>query len=159
MNAMIELTDLYSVFADGKKKGGGGQGAAIAETGRVRKQMQTMADALRAGETLDLMTSPLSCGYRTVVTLETQYLKDPALSDLVDGTFRVLGKVTRVVKEGEGSINLLRKTALSRMPQTAMQPFMDVFSGLAQNHGFAFPEIEWEIDGPVIQLLPVAIFA
>ena len=93
-----------------------------------------------------------------MVTLESQYLNDPSLSDPVEGTLRVVGKVIRVVGEGEGSVSLVRKTALGQMPKEILEEAFSHFGALSET-GFRFPPLTREINGPVIQLLPVAIFA
>jgi hypothetical protein len=76
----------------------------------------------------------------------------------VDGTFRVVGKVTRVIAEEQGAISLNRKTALGRLPQSIMAQFKEALRQ-PELEGFSLPEFEWEIPGPVIQVLPIAISA
>ena len=47
---------------------------------------------------------------RFVLTTEQNYFIDATMNDVIDGTFRVFGKATRVIPgEKEGSINLLAK--------------------------------------------------
>ena len=121
--------------------------------------MESLSTNLKAGQTLDLMTDELHSSYRAVVTLEAQYLNDPTLSDLVDGTFRVAGKVIRVVPEGEGAISLIRKAAVSRMPSAVLETLGKMFDSLASEHSFGLPKVIWEIGGPVIQVLPLSIYA
>lgn len=106
----------------------------------------------------DLTTPALLSGHRCLITLETQYLNDQSMSDLVDGTFKVVGKVIRVIEEGKGAISLNRKTAIGRLPISSLDGLKQIFKqGQLQNYNL--PEFEWEIPGPVIQVLPIAIFA
>lgn len=123
------------------------------------EQIEEFRESLRTGETMDLTTGPLRSGHRAVVTLEAQYLNDPSMGDVVDGTFTVVGKVTRVLASGEGAISLIRKTALGRLPSSVLDGTFSGLNALSSQHGFAFPKVEWEITAPVIQILPVAIYA
>ena len=56
-------------------------------------------------------------GMRLVLTVENDYFIDPTMNDVLDGTFRVFGKVTRVVLRESESINLLRTSPLGKFPQ------------------------------------------
>ncbi len=160
MEGLSEMMGLASTFSQSTSKPSkGGKRTEPDQTQVVRKQIATFTDTLKAGGTLDLITPPLQSSHRCVVTLESQYLNDPSLSDLVEGTFRVIGKVIRVVGEGEGSVSLIRKTALAQMPRATLEEAFGRLAGLSETKGFRFPTLAWEIDGPVIQLLPVAIFA
>jgi hypothetical protein len=80
------------------------------------------------------------------------------MSDLVDGTFRVVGKVTRVIDEHDEAISLNRKSAMGKLPPTSMAQMKTAFEG-PDLAGFALPVLEWEIPGPAIQVLPIAISA
>jgi hypothetical protein len=81
------------------------------------------------------------------------------MSDLVDGQFNVLGKVIRVIDNDQDSINLIRKTPVSAMPEKIMSQAFSSLSALSTEQGFKIPPLELEIKGPVIHILPIAIFA
>lgn len=164
-NPVVEVTDAlhqmmslaFIFFPPTEAKHKKGQQLGTDQKAQL-KQLEQFRDVLRSGDTIDLTTDPLRSGHRAVVTVETQYLNDPSMSDLVDGTFTVVGKVTRVIGEGEGSVNLVRKTALGPMPPAVLeQAFASLAVPLA-DQGFHLPNMTWRIDGPVIQLLPIAIF-
>src|SRR4051812_32379429 len=75
---------------------------------------------------------------------------------MVDGDFRVLGKVVRVVdSDSEESINLLRKTAFGSLNS-------DLFDELSRivekaEGKLYLPDFATEIVGPAIQVMPIAI--
>ena len=162
-NPLVEALDstiqVAKFFSAGGKQGGKPVNVQKNKSQQMQKHMESLSALLKEGETLDLTTEELASNYRTVITLETKYLNDPLLSDLVDGTFRITGKIVRVVKEGEGAINLLRKTALSRLPIGAFKAFTDMLQKLESLKQSPLPKLEWEICSPVIQVLPIAIFA
>ena len=97
-----------------RRKGGRNQrGQAKQENQPVEglREIKLMLDAVTAAGSEDLVAE---CGvHRFVLTAEKPYFVDSTMNDVIDGTFRVFGKVTRVVPEGatEG-ISLLRRSAL-----------------------------------------------
>jgi hypothetical protein len=91
--------------------------------------------------------------------VRTSSLSDPTMSDLVDGEFRVAGKVIRSIRNSDESINLLRKTAIGRVPGAVLEQFMGAMSGLGVESGFKLPELVVDIQGPAVQILPIAIYA
>jgi hypothetical protein len=160
LDSLIEILDVGMAFQDIPKaqhKKGTAHGQS--DFKRMRTQLETLASSLKAGGTQDLVADLRPSGGRALLTVEEQALNDPSLSDLVDGTFRVMGKIIRVVPDSTASINLLRKTAMSRVPPEVIQTLVTAFSGLQQDHGFGMPTMEVEVRGPVVHVLPVAIFS
>ena len=161
-DAITELMDMAVLFADQpedqpdkeKKK----QAKKEREQNKtLQQQLTTFAERLRSGDTVDIISSRLPSGHQTVLTLETEYLNDPMMTDLVDGEFTVLGKVIRVLNEGdEDNVNLLRKTPLSKVQESTLQ---EMFNNFSQQDEFNLPAPEWQIHPPVLQILPVGIFA
>lgn len=158
MDAFIAFGEMVSVFEEGtrasSKKG------QKPETPRTLKQMKAFQEVLKGGDTIDMVAKQIGDGHcQAVMTLEMEYLNDPTMSDLVDGTFTVAGKVTRTVDEASGSISLLRKSALAVMPSAQLKQMADSLGELSQVQGFNLPGMEWELKGPAFQVLPIAIFA
>ena len=152
--SFLEVIDMVQSFIE-KPKGKGNQQP---EMSQVKKQMGSLVSFLKTGETTDLTTKLLVSGHRAVIALENQSLNDPSMSDLVDGTFRVVGKVTRVIGEAEGAISLNRKSAINRLPAAVLEQFKTAIAA-PELGAMALPPLEWEIKGPAIQVLPIAIFA
>lgn len=155
MESFIEMIDMFQAFAEKPQKGKGKQ---VNEMTQIKKQMGSLIASLKSGDTLDLTTPTLPSSHRAVISLETQNLNDPTMSDLVDGTFRVVGKVTRCLSESDGAISLNRKSAISCLPKSALEQLKSVFQSPELSE-MSLPELEWEIPGPAIQVLPIAIFA
>jgi hypothetical protein len=130
----------------------------VQDNKKLKSQMEAFCEKLRAGNTMDLIAEDLVNKYSAVVTLELGFLNDPTMSDVVDGRFYILGKVIQTIMEDTESISLIRKTALSKLPSTILVDAFSVMSTLATD-GFAIPELKWEIKGPAIQIIPIAIYA
>lgn len=158
IDSLAEMMDMADVFEQ-KPQPKKGKPNQISENQKIKQQMVRFSDALKAGSTIDLSSKSLKGGYTAVVTVETSFLNDPLMSDLVDGQFKIIGKVIRSVSDSSDSINLLRKTALSKMPSTLMLEALGHLSALGSEEGFSIPELKLEIEGPAIQILPIAIYA
>ncbi|CAH0535358.1 hypothetical protein VST7929_02944 [Vibrio stylophorae] len=153
MAQMLEMAEMFDQTPKTK-----GKGAQSNEFKVMRQQMLQFSDSLKAGNTTDLTISGLISGHNALVTVETAFLNDPQMSDLVDGNFKVLGKVIRSVNS-QANISLLRKTAMSKMPSPIIMQAFNQMSELGTENGFNIPELKWDIEGPAFQILPIAIYA
>lgn len=125
----------------------------------VRKQIQMLTEGFDSGGTIDVLSGELGTGHKAVLTLEREYLNDPEMSDLVDGHFRVLGKVIRVIPDSSDSIDLLRKSSFGLASEELFEAaFMQLSLALASG-GLKVPELVREVRGPAIHVLPISIFA
>jgi len=158
MDMFVGLMDMAIVFS-GQPKHKAEKRAKPDDNRKIKNQMEKFLETLKAGNTVDIISDILESGHRAVITLEEEYLNDPTMADLVDGQFKVMGKIIRVVPDENNSISLVRKTALSAMSQAFLTEGLSHLSSLSEEQGFSLPQMEWEIKGPVIQVLPVAIFA
>ena len=125
----------------------------------VLKMLKGLLELLKAGDTVDLVGIGINGNFSAVITLETGYLNDPMMSDLVDGQFKVLGVIVKSIHDESDSINLLRKTAFSKLPPDVMGGFFETLKNLRDEHEFDISPLGIEVKGPTIQILPVAIFA
>jgi len=157
MNLLVSLTgSIVPTKTSHKQKG------QVQRTGddnqRVLAQMKAFRESLSAGSTVDIVSDRLPSGRAAVLTLEQEFLSDPSMSNLVEGQFVVLGKIIRVVPTTE-SINLLRKTAMSALPDEILVSGFAHLDALSKVQGFALPQAEWRVEGPAFQVLPIAIYA
>jgi hypothetical protein len=140
-------------------QGKGGQGARKASgASPIKKQIEAVLEAVTSEGSEDLIGEGVA-GITVVLTAERSYFVDPTLNDVIDGEFHVLGKVARVVSGADGqAISLLRKTPLGIFGDQVLQQFSDAFQQLAQS-GLSIPSFQTKIEGPAIQIIPIAIFA
>lgn len=124
-----------------------------------KSDVQLLRDAL----ILDRKRTPISnvilhclkpAEFNAVVTLRSENLRDLTLSELHKNSVRVVGKVTRVINEGESMCSfenygmaLLGTEALSEMLET-----------LTEDSGSAMDFSDIEVAGPAFQLLPLMVF-
>jgi hypothetical protein len=150
---LMELSEVFSTPSQPKK----GQKQKPSEVVVLAKQLSSLSESLKEGGSRDLIADNINNKYKAVLTVEEQFLNDRTMSDIVDGTFKVVGKVIRVVGHDQDSINLLRKTPLAHAPEI-MKNFIKAFKDLDENT-FSMPEMQTEVKGPAIQVLPISIFS
>ena len=171
-NPLIEILDSFSKLAPLMKLANTGTSQVTNQGGRRRSgssgknqpqkdefsiignQINLFKDAITDDGSQDLIAEmgPV----RVVLPTDKDYFIDPSMNDTIDGTFRVFGKTTRVISEGNDKISLLRKTALGKFGNISerLGPMMESM----QDTGFNGP-VETEIPGPALQVIPIAIFS
>lgn len=155
-----ELVEMAIAFGDAEKATSGKNRKDQSNNlERARKKLQQISQYLKAGNTIDILSDNLDCGYKAVITLEEEYLNDLTMSDLVDGQFKIIGKITRVIDDANDSVNLLRKAAIGAINKEALLTEFTGWSSLAASANIKIPPIEWEVSGPALQVIPIAIFA
>lgn len=160
MDTMNEIMSMAILFEEKPTANAKNQkNASNNENLKIKKQMEGFSESLKSGNTIDLTASKLKSGHDAVITLESVYLNDPAMSDLVDGEFKVVGKVIRSIEDSSESINLMRKAVISKLPRPLLEQVISQFALLGLEGGFVIPELVMEIEGPAIQVLPIAIYA
>ncbi len=93
-------------------------------------------------------------GVNVVVTLRTANLRDLTLSELHKNNVRVIGKVTRIVEEGQSM------SAFENYGMSLLNPGMleEIFNKLAASKDVVAEFSEVQIKGPAVQILPLMIF-
>lgn len=93
-----------------------------------------------------------------VLSTKADYFINQNIEELIDGEYRIFGKVIRTISsESTDSINLLRKTSFGLLNKAFIESFCDIF-GEIEEAGFEMSEIITEIKSPAIQIIPITIF-
>lgn len=119
-------------------------------------QIETLMQAITSKGSQDLVAD---CGLlRFVLPSEEAYFVDSTMNDVIDGTFRVFGKVTSViVRDGtQDGISLLRKSALGNF-RGVIEQLGTALESLPDS-GFSGPKVETVIPAPTLLVIPVGIF-
>ncbi len=122
--------------------------------------MQGILDEVKQAGSLEIVGEMLDVpGATAVLSTKPEFFSDRNASEIIDGEFRVLGKVIRAVPtDSEESINLLRKTSFGLFDERIFEGFSDGFED-QEDFGLRFPEFVTAIEGPALQVVPIAIFA
>jgi hypothetical protein len=158
MESFISLMEMAFVLTDEGTGNRNTQKQKKRENDRTLQQMRVFLDEIKSGDTIDIIAEAIPGAYKAVVTLESEYLNDPTMADLVDGKFSVVGKVIRTIEAEKGTISLIRKSALAMMPKSILDGMMVGLQQLS-DEDFNLPDLQLELAGPAFQILPIAIFA
>lgn len=171
-NPLIDLLDAFSTLMPlisqiepatsqqtGRDRGG--------QQGRNRRAPNKQKEYATVSKQIDAIKSLVSSegsqdfiaemsNLSVVLTTEQDYFVDPSMNDIIDGTFRVFGKATRVIVEPAESISLFRRTAAGKFGAVE-QALRAAVEGM-ETSGFG-GSIVTEIRGPTMQVVPIAIFS
>jgi hypothetical protein len=132
--------------------------AAVALGRGQQEQLMGLRLLTQVGE--DLATTPVQDtvmiaggGLKAVLTMSAEFFTEATRAHLRAGVFRVVGKVTRVLTDGD-DVNLLRRTVLGAAgPDVAR----DMLKGVAQGE-LQLETFDPIIQAPAVQVLPLAVF-
>ena len=124
-----------------------------------QEQLMGVRVITQVGE--DLATTPVqdtvmmaSGGLKAVLTMSAEFFTEATRAHLRAGVFRAVGKVTRVLTEDD-DVNLLRRTVLGAAgPDVAR----DMLKGVVQEGELQLETFDPIIQGPAVQVLPLAVF-
>lgn len=120
----------------------------------VADQSKRLLSTLTASNSIDMVGQFVPGPGQAIVPVENRYFGEHSAQEISNGHYRVFGKVVLVSRTE--SISLLRNTPFAHMP-TALDPLS---SGFAQTKaaGLSLPDFSTKVEGPVVQILPIAIF-
>ena len=157
LDAAIELIKMAKFFETPQpaRKGGGNNPS---QSEQIIRQLSALNESLKLGNSLDLIGHPTIGEYQTVITLDRTFLKDPFMMDLIDGQFKILGKVVRTTSAADAPIGLLRKTAIDKAPEVVAE-LVKALGAINSGGMFNMPDVSIAVDGPALQIIPIAIYA
>lgn len=122
----------------------------------IVRQMKLFLDELTHSGTIDFILE--NSNGTLVLSTQEQYLSNDNISEIIGGRFKILGKVIKICKETDDSINLLRKTSLYLLDKKSLDEFLAVFNS-DDIKQFNLPNVKFEISSPSAIVIPVAIYA
>ncbi|MFQ7693766.1 MAG: hypothetical protein ACLRM6_05710 [Christensenellales bacterium] len=157
MEKFIDVFRMADIFTDKPQLGSKKVSSEKKNTDNITvRQMQSFLNELKHTGTVDFILE--SSAGTAVLSAQEQYLANDNISELIGGTFKVLGKIIRVCKEDEDGINLLRKTTLNILNNTTREQFLSMFKA-EELATFNLPDVRFMITPPAVIIIPVAIYA
>ena len=134
LSALAELIPLMTAFEESSGQKNSQQRKQSKSTAnQTHKQVNSLLDALTSGDSRDLVSKVDEIN--VVITTEQQYFSDSTMNDVIDGTFRVFGKASRVIPKGsDENINLLRKAPLGQF-KAILPSIQEAISQSAESWG------------------------
>ncbi|MDB5055738.1 MAG: hypothetical protein JWM44_3788 [Bacilli bacterium] len=172
-NPLINMLDSFQRFGEmaslfeeepiqqkGNKQQGQIKPSKNSENTKVISQIKALSESLKVGNMLDLIcTVDNSNNLRIVTPVSVDYFFNQNMNEVIDGQYKVFGKVIRVVPEySDESINLLRNTSFSLFQNSLLSGIFGNFKDL-EEAGLKLPSLDIEIEGPSLLIIPIAIFS
>ena len=157
LEAFIDIYKIADIFVEPSQLGDRKINRAKKENDqKIIKQIRSFSDELKHSGTIDFILSNEKG--EIVLSTQEQYLSNDNISEILGGTFKVLGKVIAICENDTESINLLRKTTLSIMPEDYLEEMFATFKSDDMKE-LNLPEFKTKIKGPAMIVIPIAIYA
>lgn len=148
-----EIIALSNVFND--HKGNKSKSQKIMENQTFNKQMDALISGLQMNGKKDIICR--TDNMEIVIPTDENYFLNKNMSELTDGNYKILGKITKICEYGD-SISLLRNTAFSKLKLDKMKEFQDIFQDESLSKIVDPRDIKIEIKGPTLMVIPIAIY-
>ena len=124
----------------------------------IRKMTQDMlADIEKENIRLFVVDLNEDSAIRAVTLLLLDYLRDQSMTEISHKEFTLLGKVVRKLDHNsEEKVKLLQGSGLGSFGKNTLDTFIQAFSSMGEE--LQFPEIQVEIAGPALEIVPIAIY-
>lgn len=125
----------------------------------ILKQIRAIRDDLIKSDTKDLLLTN-TMAHNIILPSHIDRFIDIFDSDLYDGTYKVVGKVIKIIDE-DSKINLFRKSSFKIFGENMLVEMMNKFNEGIQSveaKGLELPNVNSYIEGPGAIVLPIGIF-
>lgn len=151
---MQEFMKLATVFDE--KGGNKSKTRKIFENQKLNSQIETLINGLQVDGKMDIICKTEA--KNVVVNTDINYFLNKNMSEITDGNYKILGKVTKICLENEEGISLLRNTAFSKLKIDKMKEFQELFNSEELKPFFGDENITSVIKGPAMMVIPIAIY-
>lgn len=151
LETFISMMELSIVFIDEPKKNQNKD-----KNSKILTQMKALYENLKQGEMIDLICEDEN-NMKTVMPTYLNYFFNNNMNEVIEGNYKILGKVSKVVNTEDEEINLLRNTSFSLFQKNVLENMFTSFSEL-EKFGFNSMEIATTVKGPALMVVPIAIY-
>lgn len=162
LNPMIDFLSnfqsfwkVYESFDDAGSRGNIKGSKERQNNKNIKTMIDTLLDAFKTEGSVDVICRTGDTD--VVLQTDSDYFIKKNINEIVDGEFKVLGKIFRICREEGESISLLRNTSLSLFKKEMLNDMLrlantnDIFNAEKLN-------LEMEISSPTILVIPIAIY-
>lgn len=93
---------------------------------------------------------------KVIVSLFTEYIRDRSGREIPEGEFKLLGKIIQKIPRGQ-KVNLIKGSFIDILPDEKLGEVSNLFKSI-NNNGVSLPELQFKIDSPAIEVIPISIF-
>lgn len=155
LSNLQELIKLANAFDDNK---GNNKSKArnMMENQKLNSQIEALIRGMQTDGKKDIIC--VTCEKEVVINTDINYFLNKSMSEITDGRYKVLGKVTKVCDVQDEGISLLRNTAFSKLKLDKMNEFKELFNSQELSPFLGNEEIKSEIAAPTMMIIPIAIY-
>ncbi len=151
MAQMMELATVLQDYSKGQK----GK-TEKAENKKIVGQIKAFSDSLKSAGMIDLICQTTNqYGFSTVMPVYMDYFFNGNMNEIVNGEFKVFGKLTNLCKDNKDSIDLLRNTSFTLLKKGVIE---NLIKDINLEKDFDIGKINTVIDGPALLMIPIAIY-
>lgn len=127
------------------------------ENKKIIGQMRAFTNSLQENGMVDLICETNGdYSFSSVIPVYMDYFFNKNMSEIMDGRFRVLGKVTKV-SCGEEKIDLLRNTSFTLFKENLLNEILSAFNA-DNNEDINTGDVQTSISAPALLIIPIAIY-
>jgi len=149
-----ELMTLFNAFDD--NKGNKSKSQKMMENQKFNAQISALIEGLQTDGKKDIICQTDSM--EIVMPTDENYFLNKNMSELTDGNYRILGKVTKICAGDGESISLLRNTAFSKLKLDRMKEFQDLLKDPSLSSIVDQKDIKTAVKSPTLMVIPIAIY-
>lgn len=120
----------------------------------IVEQMESMLNDLTQSNTIDLLL--IKNNLKVLIPSQISCFQNEFESDILDGKFKVFGKVIKVISSESEAISMFRKSSLKILAENSLDDFMNLMSNSPD--GVKIPKMISKIEAPAMIILPIAIY-
>ena len=127
------------------------------ENKKIIGQMKAFTNSLQENGMVDLICQTEgNYPFSSVLPVYKDYFFNGNMSEIMDGRFRVMGKVTKVGR-GNEKIDLLRNTSFTLFKENMLNGMLEAFN-TDNNEDINTGDVQTSISAPALLIIPIAIY-
>jgi hypothetical protein len=124
---------------------------------RTMHMVSVLREMFERSPTNDVLADSSQADRAIVITLDRKFVDTAVFNTLIDGEFKIFGKVLRTFDPTE-SLDLMRNSPIRVMPKEVLADLTNSLNAVNRQIQFNLPEIQTVVAGPALLISPIAIF-
>lgn len=156
MDNMANMIELMSSFSDNtgqkiKRKN--------LDDNQMINQIRSFSKGLKSNDMMDLICKSSINGFefQGVLPVYMDYFFNQNMNELIDGRFKVFGKVAKVCFNEKEKINLLRNTSFTLIREKTLDDLFTSFNSF-NDENFNIENVKTIVESPSVLVIPIAIY-
>lgn len=156
MDNMANMIELMTSFSDNT---GQKQKRKNLDDKQTINQIRSFSKGLKSNEMMDLIckSNNNDFEFQGVLPVYLDYFFNQNMNELIDGSFKIFGKVTKICTSEDEKINLLRNTSFTLIREKMLDELFTSFNSL-NDENFNIENVKTIIEAPSILIIPIAIY-